>query len=270
MSLLMAERQFLPWHRAWPCNYAEGLALATLALLGAINKQIRSESQARFWSKLPLYLTSVDGDAGQHEALHMVLTRLSPEARASIPAVELRDLRPSTGYGWFQKLLPVVAMCISLRHLSLGLLVSNVFRSDVEALQSYFIVGQPLVSPDLERLADTLASLSNLNTVHIHCLGDRCLHREFDPATERFFYFAFTGMPEIMVWIEIKERLSANAIRKTGETRKFNGKTFVWMHYPHQSLYRDGDDMVDYQAWSKWLDETYPGGMDQEGVALIE
>jgi hypothetical protein len=203
-----------------------------LLLLGAVNKQVRKEARALFWNKLELRLTGVDSP--QHEALHTFLTMLDPESRASIPVLRLQSLGgydpDPTACTAFQEILPTLGLCQSLREIDLGLHVDNISRNDVDALKSYF-------SPGLERLANTIASLPVLTNIYLKFLSSGALYNGFDPATERFLYFAFSGMREVMLWVEVRERLQGNYIRGSDERRKFNGKTFVWIKHPHLAMF---------------------------------
>ena len=269
-SIVATKRQLLMWHRAlngW--QYHDELTVATLNLLGAVSKQIRKESRALYWAKLKLNLT--DADAPQHDAMQAFLTMLGPEARASIPKLRCPghpDPSP-TGCASFSNLLPTLALCLSLRELDLKVYVANIFREDVDALRIHFLAGQPLVSPGLEKLTSTIMSLPLLTNVHLKFASSHVLCRELDPDIERFLYFAFSGMREMMLWMEIRERLQANYARSKEETRKFNSKTFIWIDHPHWAMFDEGNDTMDYEAWVKWHNTKYPGGLDEEGVASI-
>jgi len=87
-TVLVAKRQFLMWHRAYnKWQYPDDLSIATLDLLGAVNKQIRKESRLIFWAKLNVNL--ITADAPEHQAMQTFIMILDPEARASIPKVRI-------------------------------------------------------------------------------------------------------------------------------------------------------------------------------------
>lgn len=163
----------------------------------------------------------------------------------------------------------MLAMCKSLRTLRLGLFVSNIFGNDAEALKLRFVEGQPLLSPGLESLANTITSLRQLNNLHLDFISSEDRGQQFDAETKLFLQFAFSGMREVLLWMEIKGRLRANHIHEIGERRKFNGRTFVWVNHRYRIWYREGDDTTDYATWVQWHAEKYPGGVDAEGVASI-
>ena len=156
-----------------------------------------------------------------------------------------------------------------MREVDLGVYVANIFREDVDALKLHFLAGQPLISPGLENLANTINSLPLLTNVHLRFISSHVLRRELDLDIERFLYFAFSGMRVMMLWMEIMERLQANYARGKEETRKFNGKTFVWMDHPRWATFDEGNDTMDYETWVQWHNAKYPGGLDEEGVAAI-
>jgi hypothetical protein len=127
-----------------------------------------------------------------------------------------------------------------------------------------------LISPGLEKLANIIPSLPVLTNLYLKFLSSGSLYNELEPATERFLYFAFSGMREVMLYLEVRERLQGNYLRGDEETRKFNGKTFVWMDHPHRARFDERNDTMDYEAWGKWHEAKYPGGLDEEAIATIE
>jgi hypothetical protein len=216
LEILSVKRQIMLFERdLGQFSEEHELAISTLYLLGATSKQICTEARALFWAKAKLHLRSVD--AYEHKALNTFLLLLDPDSRASLPELRLNpspgpNLTPE-GHAAFQSLLSTLNFCKNLRSLGLQLCVSNVFRSDVDALKTYFIAGEPLVSPRLNKLAATIESLPLLKTLNLKFKEDCGPFKILDPETERFLYFAFSGMREVMLWTEIKERLRAKHIK---------------------------------------------------------
>jgi hypothetical protein len=248
----------LPWHREHGVVRVEDdIAIASLNLLGAVNKQIRMEARCLFWNKFHWQLHS---DRPQHEALQRFLEVIGTEGKVSITesspcSVTGSDSSPA-GHTSFQKLLSALLPCKNLVTINLGVSVSNIFRSDVNALEAFLLRRQAMVSPGLEHFVNTITLLTNLTHLHLRMDTKYRIYAELEHNTERFLHFSFSGIRENMLVLEVKERFRAWHTRgDDGEKRKFNDRTWVSIAYRG---YDEGDELMDYATWVAQYNKMYP------------
>jgi hypothetical protein len=129
--------------------------------------------------------------------------------------------------------------------------VTYIFYDDQEALEAYFLHNRPLQSVGLEHFVDIVISLPKLKRLY---LTFKTTGRIYSPPLlsrqANFRQFALTGMREIMLWLELKQRLQANDVHgrraaSVGGAKKLHGKVQVWVQFPNFTKSREGDDMMD-------------------------
>jgi hypothetical protein len=140
-------------------------------------------------------------------------------------------------------------------------------HGDLKALEAYFLDGKALESPGLERFASVFNSLPRLQRVYLEFKSKGAVWCSPLPApSENFLQCTLSGMREIMLWSDLKERLQANDVRdrSPGDLKKVDGRVFVWVQIPRFTIRRDGDDITDFGKWMEWREMTYPKGVDRE------
>jgi len=258
-KLLLFERT----HAVFP--YPEEVMLSVLDMLGAMNRQIRDEVRNYFYSKMPPFLIG-EHDFDAHSLIHRTLTKIGPEGRASIPHLEIFlgdswDLDDGhSGYIAFNTMLGTLPACQSLQYFSLQLAVSHIFRNDVDPLKAFFLHGQPLCSPGLDAFAKFIASFPQLVSLHITFQSMRHHARSALDDDETFLAFALSGVREVMLWLEVTERLQGNNVRERGDGKgmKF-GNVSMWMRYPTTQLRNDGGDKLGFEDWCSWHEKRGRG-----------
>jgi hypothetical protein len=133
LKLVGEQSRCQPLPRSDP--FHQDLTISTLAMLSAMSKQIRNESQSFFWSTQKVEFVSAT--MPQHIAPNHFLTNTGPAARASIKELDrgsiakpnYHSIRPQ-GCIAFQNLLVSLAFCTSLRRLRFNVYIPDIFLND--------------------------------------------------------------------------------------------------------------------------------------------
>ncbi|KZM20492.1 hypothetical protein ST47_g8358 [Ascochyta rabiei] len=225
----------------------------TLQTLAAMSKAMRWDVRSFFYGSLEICLLNDDAGAAGHFGISQkFLLKLGPEGVASLPRLKIilskQPLNEDTSHARvaFQAFLRSLSMCHSLRLLHLDLTVSHIFWSNIEALKASFLWGEALKSSGLEELAEAIASLPNLDTVHVRLLPQVHTSKDND-----FLIFAFSGIRQFILWTEITNRLITNnvsIVRQGTDSRGLSGIT-VDVQYQHISVYKNEDRIMNFRHW---------------------
>ncbi|CAO2657777.1 Nn.00g039030.m01.CDS01 [Neocucurbitaria sp. VM-36] len=263
-------------------EYDGAVMISVLNMLGAMNRQIRREVRGWFYKQITLRIQgSLKEDENTHNLLQRVLEKIGKEGRAYLPYLYSpiiffwRMDFQQVGYDSFHSLLGTMALCQSLQRVDLCLSISHLLYTDIEQLQDYFFFQATLESPGLERLVAVLSSMSNLQNVYLITRPFSSRGSAKESTEENLFRrFAFTGMREVMLWLEVSERLQANNVNyaswssEPSDTRKFNDKTFVWIKHPNLIVTSEDDEITDFPTWLDWREWAFPGKI--KGKAVVE
>ncbi|KAF2034491.1 hypothetical protein EK21DRAFT_85512 [Setomelanomma holmii] len=249
------EGRLLPWHRELGIvGLQEELTIAALDTLSAMSKQASIQRITEAWGAI-LEIIGPEGCAN-------ISTLIRPHDSFPAPSPKQHTV--------FQGLLRSLVPCQRLKVLVLDVHVSNIFRGDVEELKAFFLHGKALDSPGLHHVAGVLAFLPSLIKVDFNMRSRSARYEELDDDTECFLQFAFSGLREMMLFLEIKEELQANYVRGgDGELRKFCGKTWVSMNYDQYVRFDEEDETLDYGKWINWYTEMHPVAEYEEGVVVL-
>jgi hypothetical protein len=156
-----------------------------------------------------------------------------------------------------------LSFCKNVSCLTLQLGVSQILHNDLEALEGYFLHKRPLLSLGLEYFVSVITSLPRLKRLN---LTFKTTGRISSPPLlsqqANFLGFAMSGTREIMLWLELKERLQANDVHDrraaSDDAKKLRGELQVWVQFPHFTTRGEGDDMLDFGKWIEWRERTLP------------
>jgi hypothetical protein len=250
-------------------SFHEDLTISTLAMLSAVKKQIRNESQSLFWSTQKVEFISAT--MPQHIALDHFLTNIGPAARASIKELDrgsigqpnYHSIRPE-GCVAFQNLLIQLALCTNLRRLRFNVYILDIFLIDRDVLVSRFLNHESLQSPTLEKLANTLASLPRLEVVHLAVCKIKVttegLPRVAKDEQSKFLNFAFSGLRATTLQMAVYDRLKGSfrdaEAKRPRQSVAGGGKAVVWIDdFEHESI-GEGSDIMNYEEWEKWSSDV--------------
>jgi hypothetical protein len=236
--------------------------LSALGVLSAMNKQIRSEARGVFWAVFPF---TIDGpkDIDYHQTIRLVLNKLGPEGRASIPQLSVRLINMHIHQGYlsyvaFNEIMLSLKACVNLRELRLSLGVSQIFWSDRDMLEGHLLHGQAFRSTGIANFITMLQSLPNLRKVDLELVGSWL--REyglFRHEPDKFLQYAFSGAREQFLWTKLANALQSDQLHTHREAQKL-GNIEVLVAFPSaQSQKKAIDfegDVQGYSAWLNWRD----------------
>ncbi|KAF1841308.1 uncharacterized protein K460DRAFT_408783 [Cucurbitaria berberidis CBS 394.84] len=284
ISYVETKDQYLPFFRQYLGRpYGSEIMISVLDMMGAMNQQIRSEIRTFFYAKMPLTLQGcIPEETDAHGLVQRLIMKIGVEGRASLPSLRISlggsdgmDYK-QPGYDSFHSLLETMTLCQNLEWFDFQLAVSHFFHTDVEPLKAYFCHEAALESLGLERFATFLASMPNLRSIHLIMKSYPRYNGSLEGLSgdDLFRHFAFTGMREVMLWVELENRLQANNVYKQddSETRKVNGRTFLWIRYPIITSSREGDEIMDFSTWVAWHNKAFPKAVqgDDARVELVD
>jgi hypothetical protein len=215
--------------------------ISALNTLGTLNKAIRKEVRATFWSLAaftfqpglqgdfleaytactPHYMSLLEhfmrglGDDGRFGIRKLVTQNFS-----GCPECGLIPLAYSeAGYSSFNRTVDMLIDCTSLTELRMTVREHYLFREEQAGLEEFFLHGQELRSKGLEKFQALLRSLPKLRAADIDVLelgsqinnkGHRGPGQDLAP----FLRFAFTGKRRIKLWITAKVVLQATVLKQ--------------------------------------------------------
>jgi hypothetical protein len=180
--------------RFWPVdNLDDALefrrTIDALLVLGTLNKIVRKEARAVFWSMTHSRLR-VDAvyarSQARYKAVHMFavtarfLGGIGDEGRCGLRNLAVNewgtmDVSSATGYLAFTKTMRLLADCVSLTTLRLAMDIGLIFREDKAGLQGLLLRGKSMESKGLQILTRILLTTGRLRSVEILPYQQNCV-----------------------------------------------------------------------------------------------
>lgn len=231
--------------------------LSNLNILSTINRQLWEEARSYFWRHVKVHVYGEDN----YTPIYQFLTRLRRGVGGKNR--DLRDLSINVGaqyprlqspeYNNFRHALHALRTTPlpSLQRLTLSLDIRLIYYDDHGALEEYFVHGQPLQSRSLKKLARVLRSIPRLRSVTMDFGNVGKLARPpSEYANNAFQLFAYTGMRERKLHIELDEYFNANSPRQTESIKKF-GDITVFTVRNALPLSDEDDRSLDFEWWKQ-------------------
>jgi hypothetical protein len=209
--------------------------------LGTLNKAIRKEVRAMFWSLAAFtFQPGLQGDfleaytaCTPHymSLLERFMRGLSDDGRFGINKLVTQNFSgcpecgaipldySEAGYSSFNRTVDMLIDCTSLTELRMTVSEHYLFRKEQAGLEEFFLHGHELRSKGLKNFQALLRSLPKLRAADIDVLelssqinnkGHRGPGQDLAP----FLRFAFTGKRRIKLWITAKVVLQATVLKQ--------------------------------------------------------
>jgi len=240
-DLILTEHAMkLLYDEDWDRFYSTGHGfpgVRTLRVLGSMNKLIRKEARATFWSlaKFDLRPRGISHDKAHYihceydyySIFERFLRGLGDDGRfgvRSLPvlgsgACYLYGQTPlestPAAYATFTNTLSLISECSSLTTLAIKINEINVFWNDQTGLEAFFLQGHTLASEGISALQKALKALPHLLNADIgipNPLVDQCEPNELIRRTS-FPQYAFTGIRRVKLWMTAKQKLQATVLQ---------------------------------------------------------